>query len=162
MTVVAPGEPDAGRGPATAPGSEPEPPLEWTVNPWRQRPLAAAVALLAPVALTLLVAPQAPYPLVLAALAIALLVSLRAALLVAHCRVDRDGLSVERVRVTERLPWARIRRARVTAAFVWATSEPLGSWRAAFRGLGLALPAAAAERERLVPELQRRLALHGF
>jgi hypothetical protein len=146
--------------PDPMPGAEPA--LEWTVNPWRQRPLAAGVALLAPFGLVALAASAALPPLVLAGLGIAVLVALRAALFVARCHVGPEGIGVRRAGVQERLPWSRIRRARVEAAWLWASTESRTSWRSAFRGLGLALPAAPAERDRLLPELKRRLALHGL
>ena len=156
----------AGSAASATPGAvADEPPLEWRVNPWRERPLAVAlgVAIVAAVgvAVTRLDLPW----LSRLALVSAFAGFLAPLYLPERCRIDARGAG-HRILVWERREWNALKRAGVRY-------EPGGPWvslstvahpgvLATFRSMTLRLPQRRADREALVAEILKRLARHGL
>jgi hypothetical protein len=162
MTTALPGA-RAGRDRAGAIPDQvaaPDPPLEWTFNPWRQDLRNALVAALTATAATAVVAGFQLPPLALAALAIAFLSALHPAFLPTRCRVDADGVARRLAFVWERRAWPGIRRATVGPRGLFVSPRLRPSALDTFRGLWLPVPPETAAA--LVAELRRRLAAHGL
>lgn len=166
-------ERSAGGASERAPGGAPSPaagggagagafPLEWSVSPWRERPLAATATLLAALGLWLLVSRLLPGERVTATvLGLLLLGSLAPGMAPTRCRVDAEGPARQVLFTWERRRWADVRRARLGAAglFVSPLSRPGRMDR--FRGLFLPLPRRGAHPS-LRAALRAELDRHGL
>jgi hypothetical protein len=154
-------------GPAAAtPGAiAGEPPLEWRVNPWRERPVPVALAVTTVIVVSLGIArldlPWLPRLVLVSAFA----GFLAPLYLPERCRIDERGAG-HRILVWERREWSALKRAGVRY-------EPGGPWvslstvdrpglLATFRSMTLRLPRRRAERDALVAEILKRLARHGL
>ena len=134
--------------------------LEWSFNPWRDRPLAACAGAAMALGIGLVVASLAqPLP-VRVGLGLAVLGALAPALAPARCRVDERGVEKRGPFGTVRRPWDGLRRAspRATAVLVSPYARP--HWLEPYRGLVLPLPARG--REALRAELASRFHAHGL
>jgi hypothetical protein len=154
---------DARPGESVAP---PEPPLEWTLNPWRVRPTAAALGLglvaIAALGIALLELPA----LSRAALALGFAGLLAPAFLPTRYRLDQRGVASRMLLLWDRRDWAAFKRARVADApgeprVRLSTLDRPGPLEP-FRGMTLRLPGRDPDRDRLLGEVRRRLALHGL
>jgi hypothetical protein len=144
------------------PSAPPEAPLEWSVDPWRTNPRAAAAGLVATVALALLALRLAGSLVTGALLAVACLLVLNPAFAPTRFRVDADGVARRRGLAWERRAWRDLRRAAALPGGVLVSPFATPSFRDSFRGLVLELPPALAGRDALREELVSRLALHGI
>ena len=134
--------------------------LDWTCNPWRERPGRALTALLAAPAAFLLVRAAWDSALAAGALALAVAASVAPAWLPVRCHVDAAGVAVRGPFGWERRAWDDIRRAVPVAAGVLVS--PFRSARRLDRFRALVLPLPVAGREPLERELVARLAEHGI
>jgi hypothetical protein len=135
-------------------------PLEWSFNPWRERPVAAASATAIGLASCLVIATLGQPALLTLALCAALLASLSPLLAPARCRVDEQGLSRRGPFGLERRAWGDLKRCVSRPAGLLASPYPRPHWLDGYRSLWLPLP--QHDRETLRTELVARLALHGF
>jgi len=135
-------------------------PVEWSWNPWRERPRPAWIALAASAlsAVILLVAGAGPVLAAILTLAVAGMLS--PLLLPSHCRVDDTGVAVRGAFGWERRAWSSLRRARPTAdGFLvspFASAHRLDPFRA------LALPLPASGRSSLAAPLCAHFESHGL
>jgi len=141
-------------------GLEPEPALEWSFNPWSERPARSILAALVTLAGGLLLLSLGVAPLAAVALSAALAGSLAPLLLPSRCRVDREGVAERRLLGWERRKWDDIGRAQWVGGglLISPFAEPrrLDAFRA------LLLPMPKRERSTLTVEILRRLARHGL
>jgi PH (Pleckstrin Homology) domain-containing protein len=135
-------------------------PLEWSFNPWRDRPLAAAAAALMTVAMCLVIASLGEPPLVRLILGLAVLGTLSPVLSPARCRVDDDGIQMRGPFGTARRRWSDLRRVATRPAGVLLSPYARPHWLDPYRGLLLPMPARG--REGLLADLRGRLAAHGL
>jgi hypothetical protein len=155
-------EPVAGT-PARAPddGVRPDPaPLDWSWNPWRERPRRAACAFgctLGAWAVARVAGASAAPAIVLA---LALAGSLAPLLVPQRCRLDHFGAHLRGAFGWERRPWADVRRVARRAGGILLSPYPaprrLDAWRALF------LPLPAARSAALEPLLREHLGHHGL
>ena len=144
----------------------PEAPLEWTLNPWRARPAVAVLALVIVAAAAFEIAQVELPAAARLALAAAFAWMLAPALLPSRYRLDAGGVASRLLLLWDRREWRVIRRATIAVAtraprVRLSTLERPGPLDA-FRGMTLLLPPSAPERDRLLGEIRRRLALHGL
>ena len=152
MTLVAPTSPEA--------------PLEWRLNPWRARPAHAALALLVVAAATFGIARFDLPVLTRLVLALAFTWMLAPAILPTRYRLDGRGVASRLLVLWDRREWVVFKRARIAGSarvplLRLSTLERPGPLDA-FRGMTLLLPPRTAEGDRLLGEIQRRLAQHGL
>ncbi|HTO90487.1 MAG TPA: hypothetical protein VMJ70_05095 [Candidatus Sulfotelmatobacter sp.] len=114
--------------------------VEWRFEPWRERPLRAAAALIAAIALGLLALRTVPYPLAGWALFVGVLALLAPAYLPIACRLDDQGVARRIGWGWERRGWEAVRRARLDEQGVYVTPLRAGGPLEPFRGLMLPLP----------------------
>ena len=134
--------------------------LEWSFNPWRDRPIAAGAGALLTLGICLVVAGMGEPLFLRVALALAVLGALSPALSPARCRVDEQGVSRRGPLGTIRRPWAALRRAATRPAGLLVSPYPRPHWLDAYRGLLLPLPARG--RDALLADLRRHLDDHGL
>ena len=84
--------------------------LEWSFNPWRDRPRAAFAALGFAIGIALLVATLAEPPVVRLGLGLAAVAALLPMLVPARCRVDGDGVSRRDPLGTAHRRWTELKR----------------------------------------------------
>lgn len=135
-------------------------PLEWSFNPWRDRPLAAAAATLMTVGMCLVIASLAEPPLVRLVLGLAVLGTLSPVLSPARCRVDDDGIQKRGPFGTARRRWSELRRVSARPAGMLLSPYARPHWLDPYRGLLLPMPARG--RESLLAALRGRLEAHGL
>jgi hypothetical protein len=136
--------------------------LEWSFNPLRDRPKAAAAAALLGVLGCLAVLRLGEAALFELALCAALVGSLAPLLSPARCRVDEQGVALQGPFGLERRPWEGLRRARLRPAGLFVSPYEHPSWLDRFRGLVLPLPIRPADREPLRARLEELLRDHGL
>ena len=148
----------AARTPGAAASDAPPAPLEWSWNPWRERPRRATVALAFTLGVWLLLAALGKAPLLATLLGLAVGGTLSPFLVAQRCRIDAERVAVRGAFGWERRAWTPIRRARLGADGVlvspFARRRRLDAFRALF------LPVPAAGRERLLGSLRRHLERH--
>jgi hypothetical protein len=139
-----------------------EAPLDWTVNPWRERARTAVAAAVSAIAMAAFVATARLPVLVALALAAAAVTLLAPGFATTRCRVDDRGVARRLGGLWwDRRPWDRIRLAQWAHSGLLVSPERRpGTW-AALRGLFLPLPASDRSRE-LRDELRRRMDRHGL
>ena len=135
-------------------------PLEWSFNPWRDRPLAAAAATLMTVGMCLVIASLAEPPLVRLVLGLAVLGTLSPVLSPARCRVDDDGIQKRGPFGTARRRWSELRRVSARPAGMLLSPYARPHWLDPYRGLLLPMPARG--RASLLAALRGRLEAHGL
>lgn len=143
-------------------GQEPsdEPVLEWSFNPWRERPGASAVAAVGAFGMCVLVLGLGLPFVADVGLCLALVSTLAPVLAPTRCRVDARGVARRGPLGWARRDWPAIRRSERRAAGLLVSPFPRPHWLDAYRALFLPFPAAL--RRTLAGETERRLALHGF
>jgi hypothetical protein len=135
-------------------------PLEWSFNPWRDRPLAAVAAALMTVGMCLVVATLVEPPLVRVVLGLAVLGTLSPALSPARCRVDENGIETRGPFGVARRRWSELRRVSPRPAGVLVSPYARPHWLDPYRGVLLPMPARG--REGLLAALRGRLEAHGL
>jgi hypothetical protein len=135
-------------------------PLEWSYNPWRDRPGRAAVALVASLlccalAVTLRL-PTVP-TLLLCVVSVA---TLAAGFLPVRCRVDEAGVIRRSGWLAERRAWDQLRRAVRRPDGVWLSPYRSRHWLDPYRALYLPFPDGASAPS--CETLDRILASHGL
>jgi hypothetical protein len=134
--------------------------LEWSFNPWRDRPLAAAAGALVTLGIGLVVSGLAEPLAVRLILGLLVLGALSPVLSPARCRVDDQGVERRGPFGTARRPWATLRRAARRPAGLLVSPYPRPHWLDPYRGLLLPLP--SRDREGLLADLATRLHDHGL
>ena len=158
----------AGPASATAADRAPaEPPLEWSLNPWRRAPRAAVLAIVITLGVMALLVQIAPGPLWGVALGLAFTLALGDAYLPKRCRLDAQGVAVRSLGVWHRRAWGSIRRAGLRSLprhgeHLVVTTQARPGMLDRFRELWLGLPSAAPEHDQVLGEIRARLALHGL
>jgi hypothetical protein len=134
--------------------------LEWSFNPWRDRPLAAVAGAAMALGIGLVVASLGEPLVVRVVLGLAVLGALAPALAPARCRVDDQGVEKRSPFGTVRRPWVALRRVSrgTTAVLVSPYERP--HWLEHYRGLVLPLPARG--RDALRAEIASRFHDHGL
>jgi hypothetical protein len=135
-------------------------PLEWSFNPWRDRPLAAVAATVMTLGMCLVIASLHEPPLVRLILGLAVLGTLSPVLSPARCRVDEDGVQMRGPFGTARRRWSELRRVSARPAGVLLSPYARPHWLDPYRGLLLPMPARG--RESLLAALRGRLEAHGL
>jgi hypothetical protein len=142
MTAAA--EQRAGRSESpAAPAAEP---LEWSFNPWRERPGLASLALVLVLGACALVASLRESPVLTLGLSLAAVASLSPLFTPTVCRVDGDGVARRGPLGWSRRTWADLRRVTLGAGGLFVSPYLRRTWRDAHRALFLPLPAARSER----------------
>lgn len=157
---LAPASTEAAPGAGDALPTAVSPPLEWSCNPWRERPLAAGLALLAGVGLWVLCWSLGESPLLALALGAAGLAALSPLLVPVACRVDGEGLARRGLWGWQRRRWSEIRRGARLRGGVLVSPYGRAHFLDAYRGLFLPLPGRG--RAPLAASLERWLGLHGL
>jgi hypothetical protein len=145
---------------ARPPAPAGEAPLEWSFNPWRERPGAAALAAVLTLGLCVIVLAARQSFVLTVALCLAAAGALAPALTPLYCRVDESGLARRGPLGWERRIWSEIRRAALRAGGLFLSPYAERHWLDPYRGMFLPLP--RAERERLSAALRPRLERHGL
>jgi hypothetical protein len=134
-------------------------PIEWSYNPWRDRPGRAAVALVAALAccvcatsLGLAVVPT----LILCVVCVA---TLAAGFLPVRCRLDDEGVARGSGWLRERRPWTRVHRAERQRDGVWLSPYRHRHWLDPWRAWFLPYPHRAAPATEALEEILSR---HGL
>ena len=135
-------------------------PLEWSFNPWRDRPGAAVAAALMSIGLCLVIASLHEPPLTRIILGVAVIGTLSPVLSPARCRVDDDGVQMRGPFGTARRRWSDLRRVAQRPAGLLLSPYARPHWLDPYRGLLLPMP--AREREGLLAALRDRLDAHGL
>lgn len=136
------------------------PPLEWSFNPWRDRPLVAVAAVSVTLGICLLIVSLDEPPLVRLILGLAVLGALSPVLSPSRCRVDDQGIELHGPFGTSRRRWSDLRRVAPRPAGVLASPYPRPHWLDSYRGL--LLPTRTGDRDALLIELRGRLEAHGI
>ena len=124
-------------------------PVEWTFDPWSERPFAAVVAALAVLGFWLAIAAwRLPAPLALAMGAVAAS-PLLPAFVPAACRVGREGAARRGLLGWARRGWAEVRRVEDVPVGVLLSPYTERHWLDATRALTLPMPAPRREELRL-------------
>ena len=134
--------------------------LEWSFNPWRDRPLAAGAGALLTLGICLVVASLGEPLMVRLVLGLTVLGAISPALSPARCRVDEQGVSRHGPLGATRRPWANLRRAATRPAGLLVSPYPRPHWLDPYRGLLLPLPARG--RDALLADLRHHLDDHGL
>ena len=134
--------------------------LEWRVNPWRERPGAAAAAAVCGLAACLVVVALAEATVLKVAMCLAVLGALSPLLSPAECRVDDEGVSRRGPFGRERRAWRELRRARAARDGLLVSPYERSHWLDAMRGLVLPLP--RVERATLLAGIAPHLEAHGL
>jgi hypothetical protein len=134
--------------------------LEWSFNPWRERPLAAGAGAVMTLAVCLVVATLGEALVVRLVLCLTVLGALSPVLSPARCRVDDAGVEKRGPFGTVRRPWGALRRATPRPAGLLVSPYARPHWLDPYRGLVLPLPSRG--RQKLLADLQARLHEHGL
>ena len=127
--------------PAT-PQDAPPPGVEWTFDPWTERPGAAGVAALAVLAMWLLLAAAALPWLVALLLGAFAAIPLLPAFVPASCRVGPEGAERRGLMANARRSWADVRRIEDVPIGVLLSPSGRRTWLDATRALTLPMPGA--------------------
>jgi hypothetical protein len=136
------------------------PPVEWSFNPWRERPARSVAATVLALGLCLLVLAWRESVVLSGALCLAAVATLSPALSPLECRVDEEGVARRGPFGWERRRWSDIRRAVLRRAGLLVSPYRSRHWLDATRGLYLPLPSSATET--LTPSIEPYLHRHGF
>ncbi|MBI5708963.1 MAG: hypothetical protein HZC42_01475 [Candidatus Eisenbacteria bacterium] len=150
--------PDTSPRPAPAPSADA--PVEWSFNPWRERPARSALAAALGLAMCAALASLREPVLLTFALCLAALASLSPLLAPARCRVDEQGAARSGPFGRDRRAWREVRRAVRRRAGLLLSPHARPHWLDPWRALVLPFP--LGESERLRSELEPRLARRGL
>jgi hypothetical protein len=151
---------------ALAPGAAPEEhadggaALDWTFNPWRERPGAAALAAVAALGMCLAITRMGESAVLTVALCLAAVGALAPLIVPTRCRVDPQGVARLGPTGWRRRSWSEISRGTLGPTGLLVSPYARRHWLDATRGLFLPLPARA--RETLIARIQPRLLRHGL
>lgn len=134
--------------------------VEWSSNPWRDRPGRAAAAALGAAAMCLIVATFGAHVLTTLALCLMAVASVSVAFLPMRYRLDDRGVTRRFGWLAARRPWERLRRAVRVREGVLLSPFRSSSWLDAY--LGLFLPLPARPERTIAAEVERVLASHGL
>jgi hypothetical protein len=134
--------------------------IEWSFNPWRDRPGRAFAALAFALGLALLVGTLGEPPLVRIGLGLAAVGAMAPMLLPARCRVDDDGVMRRDSLGTARRRWSELRRGVAAPAGFLVSPYPRPHWLDLYRGLLLPMP--PRRRAALLADLVPHLRGHGL
>jgi hypothetical protein len=134
--------------------------LEWSCNPWRDRPgrafLASGSALLV---CGLVVSWRLPALMTLALCAV-VLASLAIAFVPVRCRLDEEGATRRSGWMVERRRWRDLERAIKTSEGIVLTPFQERHWLEAYRALFLPIPGRGGAPP--APDVERFLERHGL
>lgn len=137
-----------------------EHPIEWSYNPWRERPARALVGSLGAIVFAVvIVALSLPWIMAIA-LTIAAIAPLAVVFLPMRLRLDEGGASRLVGPLVETRSWERVRRAVRRRDGVLLTPFAARSWLDSYLGFFLPVPRQAAPPP--AEELDRILASHGL
>ena len=134
--------------------------VQWTLNPWRDRPARAWTAAAFILAGTWIVSGLGLPTLAACALAAGLGASLGSAILPGHYRLDDAGIALGVGPFTQRRPWSEIKRAVRARDGVLLSPFEHRNWLDAYRAMFLPLPSARAPE--LTADVHALLAGHGL
>lgn len=143
-----------------APDSGASAPVQWSFNPWRERPLRSGVAALFALGLCALVLASRESWVLSVALCLAAVTTLSPALTPLECRVDDDGVARRGPLGWERRRWSDLKRAALRRGGLSVSPYARRHWLDETRGLYLPLPSAI--RDALAPSITPHLQRHGF
>jgi len=146
--------------PAVETAGDEAPALEWSFNPWRDRPGRAIAALAFAVGLGVLVGTLGEPPLVRIGLGLVTLSALTPMLVPARCRVDEAGVARRGLMGTARRSWNELRRGVAAPAGLLVSPYAKPHWLDTYRGLLLPMP--PSRRDVLLADLAPRLRVHGL
>uniref|UniRef100_A0A832MMF1 PH domain-containing protein n=1 Tax=Eiseniibacteriota bacterium TaxID=2212470 RepID=A0A832MMF1_UNCEI len=146
--------------PGTDAGRDGGAPLEWTYNPWRERPGLAVAGTALALGVCAVVGALGEGPLLSAGLAAAGVASLAPLFVPARCRVGADGVARRGPLGWSRRPWAAIRRAVAGPGGLLVSPYTRRHWLDPWRAMFLPLP--SARRAVLLAALRSRLEDHGL
>jgi len=126
---------------AVAPASEP---LEWTYQPWRERPGRAALAATGALGLCLVVLGLGLAPLTALLLCVVSVSVLAPVFVPARCRIDAAGVAVRGPGGWRRRAWGNVGRARSGPHGLLVSPFSRRHWLDPWRGMFLPFPAAQA------------------
>jgi hypothetical protein len=132
--------------------------LEWSCNPWRERPGRTALALVLALGMCVLVLSTGVPLLMGGLLCIVLVTALAPSFTAARCRVDDDGVALRSVAGWTRRGWNAIRRARVTPRGLFVSPFTKRHWMDPYRSLFLPFP--TGDGAILIEGVRRRLSDH--
>lgn len=153
----------AGENTTPAPGADALPlaaPVEWSFNPWRERPGRSAAAALLALGLCVLVLAWRESVVLSAAVCLAAVASLSPALTPLACRVDDDGVAKRGPLGWERRRWIDLRRAALRPRGLRVSPYRTRHWLDETRGMFLPLPSSSSAT--LAPSIEPHLHRHGF
>jgi hypothetical protein len=136
------------------------PPVEWSYNPWRERPALAGTAVAFAVLFCTVVISLGESWVLCAGLAIACVSALSPLFTPTRCRVGEDDVARHGPLGWARRPWRDVRRARLTGGGLLVSPYAEPHWLDVHRALFLPLPRAATGP--LATAIQSRLSDHGF
>ncbi len=148
---------DAGRGPGPGlagaegrarvtqpPGSESGPgqlsPVEWTFDPWADRPVTAGLGALAVLAMWLLIATVGFPVLIAVVLGVVVASPLTPAFVPAACRIEPAGAARRGLLGWARRPWSKVRRIDDVPVGLLLSPYERRHWLDASRALTLPMP----------------------
>ncbi|HKW51405.1 MAG TPA: hypothetical protein VJQ53_06695 [Candidatus Eisenbacteria bacterium] len=128
--------------------------LAWTAWPARERPLAAAVLVVAAVVLGMLVKKGTDDPFLGVAAPGFVLASLSSFLLPTSYRLTKESLEVRSLGVSRVRPWTEMRRMTVDRTGVFLSPFDRRSWLEAYRGVRLLF---GGNRDQVVAFVEARI-----
>jgi len=134
--------------------------LEWSYNPWRERPGRSLGALVAVLGCCALVSSLGLPAGVAIALSAGIGASFGPAILPWSYRVDESGVTLGRGVLSQRRGWTEIRRAVRSPEGVLLSPFERRHWLEAYRAFFLPLPSRASSR--LAEDVEHILAQHGL
>jgi hypothetical protein len=134
--------------------------VEWTFNPWRERPAVAFAAAAGVVLILALMIASRMWALPLFLLLLAVHSQLGPAYWPERFRLEPEGVSRGRLGALARRPWSTFRRADLRRDGLLLSPRAVPSRLDTFQAVFLPFP--AAERERLREEVQPLIAEHGL
>ena len=134
-------------------------PLEWSYNPWRDRPGRAAVALVAALACCLVATSLRLPGVATLVLCVVCVTALAAGFVPVRCRLDESGVVRRSGWFAERRRWRELQRAVRRADGVLLSPYRSRHWLDPYRALFLPLPHGTPP---LAEDLDRMLSSHGL
>lgn len=151
---------DSRSDPAPRAAADSAPPVEWSYNPWRERPALAGTALVFALGCCAVLISFRESWVLTAGLAVAAVASLAPLFTPACCRVGEEDVARRGPLGWAKRPWRDVRRARLTRGGLLVSPYAEPHFLDVHRALFLPLPAAGEGP--LTAELESRLSVHGF
>ncbi len=115
-------------------------PVEWTFDPWADRPVTASLGALAVLAMWLLIATVGFPVLIAVALGVVVASPLSPAFVPAACRIEPAGAARRGLLGWVRRPWSAVRRIDEVPVGLLLSPYPRRHWLDASRALTLPMP----------------------